>query len=313
MEKDDSFIDPKEKDEAILGALRSRVKTIGEVGERVDKITSWIDEQQKKLLQNSEHKAFLWLDFDYANSIQLITVDTILKILGTRLLTESERLDAQKQIEIGIKSTNKPNVYLYAEITRKNHNAPLKERYGLLVSEIMELPATISGIGIKEEKIEEKPEKVVKMEEVIEAKAVEADPEEIKVKEEVKPRVEEPKKPEPVEEIKPPTEVKAAEEVKPVEAKEEKVEEKEVKPVEAEVKEKELAPEKKIEAIFSEKILPQPPKETKIPKKWFFGRRFFEKPVVKPPEQIPVSAKKPTIFDYLDRIILGDEEEEEEE
>jgi len=189
------LIPDAEKDGAILESIKSYVGVVDKVAEQVDKIIEWINQEEKKLAQKEDHKVFLSLDFNYSDKLKRTVVDTVLRLLGTRLLTEEERADSSRPLSTGLQATNRPNLFIYYEHKRPEEETHIQEKYTLFVSKDMKLPSVFT------------PEKI----------------EEVKVEEKVAPGLKEEVPPSPIEEASPP------EELPPPEIVEEKVEEKEEK------------------------------------------------------------------------------------
>lgn len=90
------------------------------------------------------------MDFDYADTLKRVIVDTVLRLLGTRLLTDEERADTSRSPSTGLQATNQPNLFIYYEHQRPQKEAPIQEKYILFVSREMKLPAVISPQKIEE-------------------------------------------------------------------------------------------------------------------------------------------------------------------
>lgn len=133
-----SIINDKEKEKTISKSL-----IVGEVSTIVEQIVKWINEGKKKLKQNPQHQGLLSLDFQYTDITRKTAVDAVLRLLGTRLLTEDERRDPQRPLSSGIQATIKPNIYIFYEHLRSSEKEPIQEKYTLLVALKMQLPTQI--------------------------------------------------------------------------------------------------------------------------------------------------------------------------
>jgi hypothetical protein len=138
--KPKSFVvSAEEKRKAIASSLE-----YSQINKEVDGILYWAQEQEEKLAKNQDHKALLFLDFRYANKSRMAIVDTVLRILGTRLLTQEERADQTRPLSIGLQATNRPHLYIYYNYSRPEGGINIQEKYFLLVSKEMKLPKEAS-------------------------------------------------------------------------------------------------------------------------------------------------------------------------
>lgn len=144
-EQPEKFISDQEKDLIVFSALKSRARLISDVTKEVDKVVKWINEQYERLKYDPNFQASLTLDLDYNDTTSVMAADAILAMLGTRLLQEKERNDSSHPVTAGIKSTNKTSTYLYSEHLRPQVEGPIEERYTLIISHQMALPANIQS------------------------------------------------------------------------------------------------------------------------------------------------------------------------
>lgn len=149
------FISPAEKNGAILESIKSQIGTVDKVAKTVDEIINWINQEEKKLSEKEDYKSFLSLDFNYSDKLKRMAIDTVLRLLGTRLLTGEERRDPNRPPSTGLQATNRPNLFIYYEHKREE-GGPIFEKYTLFVSKDMKLPAKITPERIEEVKVEEK-------------------------------------------------------------------------------------------------------------------------------------------------------------
>ena len=162
------IISPLEKSGAISESAKAHLGGVDRIVQQVDRIIEWLNQEKAKLDQKADYKAFLSLDFNYLDRTKRTAVDTILRLLGTRILTSQERLDPNRSPSIGIQATNRPNVYIYYEHKRPEPAAPLEEKYILFVANEMKLPRVISPQKLEEvtlEKVDSPQEIVPKSEE----------------------------------------------------------------------------------------------------------------------------------------------------
>jgi hypothetical protein len=169
-ETDPSFVSPSQKKKAILESVTAYVRGLENISEQVDKILNWIKEEERKLDKNPNHKAFLSLDFDYTDTFKRVVVDTILRLLGTRLLTDEERADPLRPPATGLQATNRPHLFIYYEHQRPRKEGPIQEKYTLFVSREMKLPVVISPQKIEEVEVKETEEPIAPKEEEIKLK-----------------------------------------------------------------------------------------------------------------------------------------------
>lgn len=138
-----------------LESIKSYVGLVDKVAEQVDKIINWINQEERKLAEKEDHKAFLSLDFNYSDKLKRTAVDAVLRLLGTRLLTDEERADISRPPSTGLQATNRPNLFIYYEHTRPEGETHIQEKYTLFVSKKMKLPSVITPEKIEEVKVEE--------------------------------------------------------------------------------------------------------------------------------------------------------------
>jgi len=179
--KEPSDINDKDKEQAISKSL-----IVGEVSTIVNQIVKWINEEKKKLKQDPQHQGFLSLDFQPRDITRKTAIDTVLRLLGTRLLTEDERRDPQRPLSSGIQATTRPNICIAYEHLRPSDEEPIQEKYTLIVSLKMQFPNQIIAQKIQQAEaptqdvkpqplIEEVPEEVLE-EEVQKAKEMKRAP-----------------------------------------------------------------------------------------------------------------------------------------
>jgi len=179
--KEPSDINDKDKEQAISKSL-----IVGEVSTIVNQIVKWINEEKKKLKQDPQHQGFLSLDFQPRDITRKTAIDTVLRLLGTRLLTEDERRDPQRPLSSGIQATTKPHICIAYEHLRPSDEEPIQEKYTLIVSLKMQFPNQIIAQKIQQAEaptqdvkpqplIEEVPEEVLE-EEVQKAKEMKRAP-----------------------------------------------------------------------------------------------------------------------------------------
>lgn len=159
------LVSEKEKERAISEALKPEVQTAQIIASEVDKIIRWINQEEDKLAKNPNHQAFLSLDFKYSDGIKRSIVDSVLRLLGSRILNEKERFDFKRPASVGIQSTHKPNLYIYYEHKRPQGESLIQEKYILLISKEMKLPSLITPEKIEEVQIGLESEKEVPREE----------------------------------------------------------------------------------------------------------------------------------------------------
>ncbi|PIU43127.1 MAG: hypothetical protein COS97_02750 [Candidatus Nealsonbacteria bacterium CG07_land_8_20_14_0_80_40_10] len=179
-------ISDDEKEKVILDSLKPKVKIISEVSSVVGQIIKWINDELKKLEHNNQHQGFLSLDFKYTDPARRTAIDTVLRLLGTRLLTEDERRDPQRPLSSGIQATTKPHIFISYEHLCPSDEEPIQEKYNLVISLKMQFPNQIIAQKIQQAEaptqdvkpqplIEEVPEEVLE-EEVQKAKEMKRAP-----------------------------------------------------------------------------------------------------------------------------------------